>query len=71
MIGKILGVLGGKKQLAEDPVCHMQVDVGKPPGGTHHYNGVTYYFCGPGCRVAFSKEPEAYLSGDKRIDMGH
>ena len=71
MIGKILGVLGGKKERAEDPVCHMQVDVAKPPGGSHHYNGVTYYFCGPGCRVAFSKEPEAYLSGEKHVDMGH
>ena len=49
----------------------MQVDVGKPPGGTHHHNGITYYFCGPGCRVAFSKEPKAYLSGEKRMDMEH
>ena len=71
MIGKILAALGGNKEQAEDPICHMQVDVAKPPGGTHEYNGVTYYFCAPGCRVAFSKEPEAYLSGEKRMDMGH
>ena len=63
----LLGLFRSPK--AEDPVCHMQVQTGKPPGGTHQYNSVTYYFCGPGCRVAFSKEPDAYLSGQKRVDM--
>ncbi|PCH79648.1 MAG: YHS domain-containing protein [Rhodospirillaceae bacterium] len=32
-------------------------------------DGETYYFCGPGCNRAFQKEPEAYLSGDKKIEM--
>ena len=54
---------------ATDPVCDMQVDIRKPPGGTHEHEGETYYFCGPGCRVAFSREPEAYLSGEKKIQM--
>ena len=42
---------------ASDPVCDMQVDIRKPPGGTHDHDGETYYFCAPGCRIAFSKEP--------------
>ena len=54
---------------ATDPVCDMQVNIRKPPGGTHDHDGKTYYFCGPGCRVVFSKEPEAYLSGEKKIRM--
>ena len=54
---------------ATDPVCDMQVDVRKPPGGTHDHDGETYYFCAPGCRVAFSREPQAYLSGEKKIRM--
>ena len=54
---------------ATDPVCDMQVDIRKPPGGTHDYDGETYYFCAPGCRIAFSKDPEAYLSGEKKIRM--
>ncbi len=58
-----------KKEMAEDPVCHMQVDKKSPRGGTFDYKGNTYYLCGPGCRVAFSKEPEAYLSGGKSIKM--
>ena len=52
-----------------DPVCDMQVDTRKPPGGTYEYNGQTYYFCGPGCNRAFQREPEAYLSGDKKVQM--
>ncbi len=54
---------------ATDPVCDMQVDIRKPPGGTHVHDGETYYFCAPGCRIAFSKEPGAYLSGEKKIRM--
>ena len=59
----------GKADTDVDPVCKMDVDVKKPSGGTHEYEGQTYYFCGPGCRVAFSKEPEAYLSGEKSMEM--
>ena len=52
-----------------DPVCHMKVDMEKPGGGSWEHEGVTYYFCGPGCNRAFQKEAESYLSGEKRIDM--
>ena len=58
-----------KQEMAEDPVCHMQVDTSKPGGGTAEHEGTTYYFCGPGCRVAFEKEPAAYLSGEKSVEM--
>lgn len=68
MAGKFLGFIG-KTPTAEDPVCHMQVDTKKAPGGTFEHKGTTYYFCGPGCRVAFSKDPEAYLTGKKKIQM--
>jgi YHS domain-containing protein len=54
---------------AIDPVCHMEVDIARPRGGTWEYKGQTYYFCGPGCNRAFQKEPEAYLSGEKKLDM--
>jgi Cu+-exporting ATPase len=32
--------------------------------GTSEYNGKTYYFCSPGCKASFDKDPEKYLSGD-------
>ena len=59
----------GKAEMAVDPVCHMDVDMKKPSGGTYEHGGQTYYFCGPGCRVAFSKDPAAYLSGKKSTEM--
>ena len=56
-------------ETAVDPVCHMDVDTGKSPVGKWEYQGTSYYFCGPGCNTAFQKEPEAYLSGDKKVEM--
>jgi YHS domain-containing protein len=41
----------------------MDVDVDNPPGGQSDYQGSTYYFCAPGCKVAFDGEPEKYLTG--------
>lgn len=47
-------------QEAIDPVCGMTVEV---PSARHtfDYEGVTYYFCCPGCRKAFEKDPSAYI----------
>lgn len=52
--------------MAIDPVCHMEVDVNNPPGGTAEYKGQTYYFCAPGCRASFERDPEKYLGGDRQ-----
>ena len=68
MVNRILNFIK-KGDMAEDPVCHMRVRSNDPPGGSHEYSGTMYYFCGPGCRVAFAKEPDAYLTGEKRIEM--
>ena len=57
------------KPKAIDPVCHMEVDTKTPPGGSWDYEGITYYFCGPGCNRAFQKEAASYLSGEKRVEM--
>ncbi len=54
---------------AKDPVCDMDVDTRNPSGGKYEHEGQTYYFCGPGCNRAFQKEPQAYLSGDKKMEM--
>ena len=64
-----ISLFGKRKPRAIDPVCHMKVDIEKPPGGSWDYDGVTYYFCGPGCNRAFQNEAAAYLSGEKRLDM--
>ena len=47
----------------------MKVNTDNPPGGTATFQGNAYYFCGPGCRVAFEEDPQGYISGEKSIDM--
>jgi len=44
-----------------DPVCGMTV---KPEKSNRPfiYEDVTYYFCAPGCRSAFEKDPTSYLN---------
>ncbi|WP_018389650.1 heavy metal translocating P-type ATPase [Ancylobacter sp. FA202] len=49
--------------MAKDPVCGMDVDPHTATLKAEH-NGLTYYFCAPGCRTKFIANPEKYL-GDK------
>lgn len=46
--------------MAKDPVCGMEVNEKTAPAKTE-YQGQTYYFCAPGCKVAFEKDPSKYL----------
>ena len=48
---------------AIDPVCQMEVDVATARWITEH-QGETYYFCAPGCKTAFEKEPAAFLASE-------
>jgi YHS domain-containing protein len=48
--------------MAIDPVCGMEVDE-KTATIISVYKGKTYYFCAPGCKASFDKDPEKYLSG--------
>src|SRR5213594_3529835 len=55
--------------MAIDPVCGMTVDEQTAPASAVH-NGTRYYFCAPGCKRTFEKDPEAVLKGGSR-GMGH
>jgi xanthine dehydrogenase accessory factor len=44
---------------AVDPVCGMSVPALESSLHLVH-NGITVYFCSPGCRAAFRKDPERY-----------
>ena len=46
--------------MAIDPVCGMEVEP-KSAAATYEYKGQTYYFCSPGCKAAFQKDPEKYV----------
>src|SRR6266705_5905251 len=52
-----------------DPVCGMTVDEKTAPATAVH-NGTTYYFCAPGCKRTFEKDPEAVLRRGPK-GMGH
>lgn len=46
---------------AIDPVCEMEVEVATARWIAEH-DGETYYFCAPGCKTAFEKDPATFLS---------
>ena len=46
-----------------DVVCGMMVDSETAQFKSEH-KGQTYYFCAPGCKRAFDKDPESYLRSD-------
>jgi xanthine dehydrogenase accessory factor len=55
------GPLGDLPVEAVDPVCGMTVAVsGDTPSAEHE--GATYFFCCPGCRGRFTRNPEKYLA---------
>ena len=39
----------------------MQVEESKAAGKSE-YKGTTYYFCSPGCKVSFDKNPAKYVA---------
>ncbi len=42
--------------MEKDPICGMMVDL-KRAAGSSVYQGKTYYFCSPGCKTTFDKNP--------------
>ena len=54
---------------AIDPVCGMEVETATAQWKTD-YNGTTYYFCGPGCKRSFEKDPEKFLREGPSVSMG-
>ncbi len=52
--------------MATDPVCNMKVDEHKA-AATYEYEGQTYYFCAPGCKEAFAKDPEKYVKHEHKM----
>ncbi|MFX1521588.1 MAG: YHS domain-containing protein [Promethearchaeota archaeon] len=50
--------------MAKDVVCGMDVDEKEATkkGLVTEYKGEKYYFCAPGCKRHFEKDPEKFLS---------
>jgi xanthine dehydrogenase accessory factor len=54
-------------ETAIDLVCGMTVPADET-SRPYQYEGETYYFCAPGCRTAFEREPEKYIKETARAD---
>jgi YHS domain-containing protein len=50
---------GEVNDMAVDPICKMDVDP-KTAKWKSSYNGKEYFFCAPGCKKAFDKDPKKY-----------
>ena len=55
--------------LVKDPVCGMEVDVGKAAATSTHM-GKTFYFCSGSCKTAFDKNPMQYMKEKKEKSGG-
>jgi len=42
----------------------LEIDQAVGAGLTFEHNGVTYYFCGKGCKLDFGEDPARYLDPD-------
>lgn len=60
---------GGEREMVKDPVCGMEVDP-KTTTLKAEYEGQTYYFCAPGCKREFERNPERY-AGKAAEHGGH
>lgn len=59
--------------MEKDPVCGMDVDP-NTASWKSVYQEKTYYFCAPGCKADFDKNPQKYVKsveGDAGQDKPH
>lgn len=56
--------------MAVDLVCGMEVDE-QTAKWTSEYQGKTYYFCSPGCKSSFDKDPDKYISDGEHAGHEH
>lgn len=53
------GGVNGRDIVQKDPVCGMMVDEKTAKLKSEH-EGKTFYFCGPGCKATFDKDPHKF-----------
>jgi len=63
--GKATGSAAARTASAVDPVCGMTVTA-DASGRPLEHEGVTYWFCGAGCRSVFENDPAAYAKRESR-----
>ena len=46
--------------MIKDPVCGMTINE-EDAAGSILYKGIKYFFCAPGCKVSFIRDPKKYI----------
>lgn len=54
-----------KEQLVRDPVCGMWIEPEDAADETL-YKDKIFYFCAQGCKIAFEREPEKFISENQK-----
>jgi Cu+-exporting ATPase len=47
--------------MVKDLVCGMTIE-SESAAGKSEYKDQTYYFCSPGCKRSFDRDPERYIN---------
>jgi YHS domain-containing protein len=50
-------------KMVKDMICKMEVNEAKAKY-VSEYQGKKYYFCAPGCKAEFDRDPDKYAGGD-------
>jgi Cu(I)/Ag(I) efflux system membrane fusion protein len=61
---RMKAAMGGMaRPTSKDPICGMDVDEAKAraEGLTSEYRGRAYFFCNPGCKKSFEKDPASFV----------
>ena len=56
--------------MSKDPVCGMNVEEKKTPASAQHKEKI-YYFCSPGCKETFTKNPEKFAAAEEKAGAHH
>ncbi|MBI5473558.1 MAG: YHS domain-containing protein [Ignavibacteriae bacterium] len=46
--------------MVKDPVCGMNIEE-RSAAAISTFNGATYFFCAPGCKRLFDRDPKLFL----------
>ncbi len=59
--------------MSVDPVCQMEVEDERAPGGKAQYWGQVFFFCSSGCRATFQRSPQNFAakSSDAAAEPGY